>query len=318
MKNCLDIVRPFAAALDERTITNVQMFGGIGSAALMHPEVEILPDEGLVVMHDELILPQYRDAAGRNLRDLDCLVLATDEAAVAAAEQAAADTVGTDLELSFFGLRPMSQLNDQRHNQAASLALVHVSDRYVAESEGKITHARKALFPFVVDMDVSTLDTWRLMIAGGNPMPIPHPGVTLLNYLSRSESGLRPKDEPKLNAMTSNIAAKAPGVIDWVMDGPGASQLELARILHTLREPEYGAKPLNVGGVIRIAPYGFWPDLIDHEAYMRGRPGLAEAVLKAARLKSRGVHMAESSEGLVDFWQRKVEPRISTILKNET
>ena len=109
MKNCVDIVRPFVSELDNRHITNVQLFGGIGSFALGHAEVEMLPEEKLVIAPSDLYLSQHR--ADGNLRDLDCLVKTSHPVIRDEIESIARASIKqSELILSIFGLRPMTQL----------------------------------------------------------------------------------------------------------------------------------------------------------------------------------------------------------------
>ncbi len=51
--NCIDIVVPFRDELAQHTdLPDVQMMGGIGSAALKHPDTVILLDERRIVAPD--------------------------------------------------------------------------------------------------------------------------------------------------------------------------------------------------------------------------------------------------------------------------
>jgi len=61
-------------------LNNIQIMGGIGSAALTHQETMIVPDEKRVIAPADLSLPQYRPDG--NLRDFDALVLSTSQARV--------------------------------------------------------------------------------------------------------------------------------------------------------------------------------------------------------------------------------------------
>ena len=316
MKNSVDIVRPLLDDIETSVCAPIQVIGGIGSAALTHEQTEILPDEKLVVAPKVLFVPQYRETG--TLRDFDCLVMTSDEDRIAQVEAFAQEHLGEELVVSIFGLKKACLLEEQTAAPFMSTAKVFLSDRYVVLDEaGRLTAAKKALFPFAVDMDLETLETWQLVIGNGQPRPIPHPGATILNYLTRSISGLRTKDVEKVNSIGASITAKAPEVADWVVDGPGASQFRLARILHTLREPTRRASLLTVDGLPPVAT--LQPaELLQAETFMLENPyGRAAAfVLRAAQVKARGLHTGESFEPLVTFFQKNIETRMDTIIKN--
>ncbi len=315
MTNCLELVRPFATLAAEEGYENFQVFGGIGSHALTLASTEIHPDERLVTVSEEVMLAQRR--VDGNLRDFDCLILDTDQSVVDGLEALAKKTIGKELELSFFGLRSLDQLTKQAKRPASSAAKVWVSDRYVTMADGEVALAQKALYPFAVDMDPALLETWHLQINGDRPLPIPHPGVTILNYLTRSISGLRPKDATKVEKLSCNIIGKAPEVLDWVVDGPGQSQIEFARILHSLGNSSAPERRLRLAGHIDIATYSA-QELRDHEAFMPGADDPnANSILRAAQIKSKVVGFFEKHDQVVTMWQKYVEPRIDIITKNK-
>jgi len=143
MKNCVDIVRPFSEAISERD--DVQVIGGIGSAALTDKATVIVPDEKRLIASPDIFLSQYRDDG--NLRDFDSLVLTTDGSHLREIEADGAKTIGTQLELSFFDLKPAARLDNHRQHPFKSLGQF-VADRYVTQTEtGEISSAQKSLFP---------------------------------------------------------------------------------------------------------------------------------------------------------------------------
>lgn len=315
--NCVDIVRPFVDALEAAEITNVQLFGGVGSVALGDPRTEIVPEDRLVVAPADLYLPQHREDG--TLRDLDCLVLTSVTQEVDAVEALAKKHIAKDaLDVSIFGLRSMSQLERQRRIPILGAAKVHVSDRYVIMDGDEVAYARKALFPFEVEMPVSTLETWRLQLGEDGPeLPIPHPGATLVNYPARSISGVRPKDIAKVHTMTANVLEKWPELFDWIMTGDGASQLHLGRLLHTMREPEENARTIYLGGIIPIEPYPLDALATDAAFMLDADSDWHNRLLEAKRLESRTVFNFEKRPRTVTAWQRHVVPHIDGILKNK-
>lgn len=317
MKNCVEMVRPFVEELAEQGIDNVQLIGGIGSCALQHPDTEILPDEKLIVAPAGLYLPRLREKG--SLRDLDCLVKSTDEAAVEDVKATAINKIGRkELKYNFFGYKTFDQLFGQSRRLLRGYILNNTSDRYVLEEDGEVIAAMKAVVPFAVDMDLETLETWQVQVGRDEQtFPVPHPGTQVLNYLTRSISGLRPKDRDKVDAMTRNIAAKAPEIIDWIADGPGASQLLMARDLHSLREPRSTHEQLDLGGALLIDSRG--PTRLHRDpAFMfRGRPRLLRALVEAEHFKTRVMSPFENNEAIVNFWQEQIEPRTAWLTRNK-
>jgi hypothetical protein len=201
-----------------------------------------------------------------------------------------------------------------------------LSDRYVEESGGEIRRLQRALFPFAVEVDPESLVTWRLQVGKeALTTPIPHPGATLLNYLTRSVSGLRPKDAgkvigtPEQPGLAPRILA-VPGMKEWLFDGPGRSTLHFAAVLHGLRQPRNDQQPLRLADGVLLTPVH--PDTLDHdEAFMYMTPKHTPleqggASLQAAKIKARGLHAAERNERIVDLWQRFMENFIGPILHN--
>ena len=225
--------------------------------------------------------------------------------------------IGDELVISVFGLHKMTKVREQLEQPLAkSLAKVWLADRYVVEEEDEIIHAGKVLFPFGVNMDLETLESWSLGIGDQEPMPVPHPGTVILNYLTRSISGLRPKDSKKIDELARNVFTKSPYLVDWIIDGPGKSQLELARILHTLREPKK-AKTLTVGERLEVIPYKI-SSLTNHAAMLLREDQLrANFALSASRRKARILHALESNQRLLTLHQRYTEQRMGSVISNK-
>lgn len=311
MTNCVEIVRPFTEAIGKTD--DLQLIGGVGAAALVNAETVIVTDEKTVIAPADLFLPQRRDDG--NLRDFDALVLSSQPEHIRAYEAIGEEIIGDELELSFFGLRPAAELEWQKRHPLRALKQF-LADRYVEQDEsGKITEAYKALFPFSAPMPIETLETWRLYVGEDDPAPapIPHPGTTVLNYLTRSISGLRPKDADKVGRMARNIQQKAPEIRDWIMDGPGQSQIQLARILN-----ELGNKSRTIElGAATVYPMDteVWmsPELVDMDAQL-----VTEAmVLTASYAKARALRFAESQEKIVTLWQRAAEKHVHGLVHNQ-
>lgn len=316
MANSVDIVLPLFSELSARNIDNIQLFGGIGSAALVAPGLHIGDASQVLYLNDDIDLPQYRDNG--TLRDVDVMVLSADSDKIAQAEAVGQQVIGDELELSFFGLLSFEALDIQAAHPIRSLGKRFLADRYVDQDEsGTIIQALKAVYPFSVPLDRATLETWTLTYQNHN-IPVPHPGTVVLNYLTRSLSGLRTKDTSKVAEVADNVFSKSPEIKEWVLDGPGSSLIHLARALHTLREPRTAPTTLQVGEHITLAPLSS-DKIVEMALPMMDGQGIhaQHAILILTRLKARGLHVAESQEKLVAFWQRSVERRIDGVIKNQ-
>lgn len=314
--NCIDIIRPFRDDLEEDGLLGrVQFIGGVGSAAMGNEATLILPDESTMVAPADLYLPRRRDDG--NVRDMDVLVLSDDRAVIDKVEGMAKDTVDGKLHVSIFGLRNASYLRKQLRHPVLGWKAVKtfVSDRYL-DADGSMT---KALFPFGVPMDREALETYWLQV-GGMTVPVASPPAALVNYSSRSISGLRPKDEAKVQKMARNVFSKVPDYTDWIETGPGASQLELSQVLHTLQGPSdvRKAESLIIGDVIKVDPLPI-RTLFNHEAFLlRDRdPEVQQKAMAWARIKSAALAKAESYDEVVRLYQKWAERLFDSISKNK-
>jgi len=157
--DAVDIARGFVDELYKGGLaSDVQIIGGVGSAALGNSGVELYPEDKLIVVPQGLKLPRYREDG--TLRDLDVLVTNVDDEVLAAVDLAAKASVPKGaLDRSIFGYQPLSRLEDQIRNPVLAAALVHVSDRYVEQEGTEVITAQKSVFPFAVDVPPEALET---------------------------------------------------------------------------------------------------------------------------------------------------------------
>jgi hypothetical protein len=237
----------------------------------------------------------------------------------------AAMTIRDRLKIEIFGFHDSEEVDALVATPLSFRSLSSsFSDRYLEGERLYVpnaTEARKVLFPFSVPMDPETLETWTLQIGEDEnsvEVPVPAPGTVILNYLTRSISGLRTKDAEKIDKVATAVLAKCPETLDWIIDGPGSSQFELARILHTLREPKYAPRPLKLASdklVVRALRYGSIPE---HEAFLlRDNDNTTQGLsIRLSSLKARGLHLSESNPRIVSLWQRYGEDHVKSILHN--
>ena len=327
-KNCVDIVNPFVETMQtDHANVPYQIVGGTGSAALALAETQILVADGAVVAPADLHVPQFRDKRGRNKRDVDVLVLTTRQDHVEKVKGTLEETVGKKLKKSVFELKPASALRHAQEHPFVPNLRSFLSDRYVEMSGGRVLQQWKGLFPFMIEVDPASLETFHLHIEGNDTVtPIPHPGATLLNYLTRSVSGLRPKDMDKVLGTKdkkgmAEVVFGNPELKEWVLDGPGRNLFYLAQVLHGLRQPLDNQQPLRLAEGVVLRPIDPSTLPYDSRVFMFPTEGQEASVrgataLEIARTKSRVLHCGESKPFLVDNWQRFMETVVARIIHN--
>jgi hypothetical protein len=232
-------------------------------------------------------------------------------------------TVGPELEQSVFGIVRGEKLRKQiTHPLGLATFLAVVSDRYdqppgvnlpngMVSSDGMV----KALFPFAVPLDSEALETWTLT-AGDMQAPIPNPAMSIINYTTRSISGVRPKDAKKVETMASSVIRKSPELRDWAVDGPGAKQVELGLLLRSFTPNRPHADYFSTGR--HVVPVS---ELTDSEMFMM--PNLShkekKLIIGVTALKAQAMSFFESNPTIVTLWQKYVEqnPLIDRIVKNK-
>lgn len=318
--NCIDIIRPYIQEVTAEGMPPVQLLGGVGSVVLNDFGTVIKADERRIIAPRNLELSNYRDDG--NLRDVETLVLSTREKDTVAVEKCGVQAMGDALIVEVFPFRDSARTAELQEAPFGTKALAtFLSDRYMPAGElwtpGQ-SQVDRVLFPFAAPVSDEALDTWTLEIDGDYEMPVPSPGAVIVNYLTRSISGLRGKDEAKVQRMAQAIFEKSPEMVDWIVDGPGSSQFELARIFHTLREPKSDPRTLTVGELLDVEALDY-PELTDHQAFLLrdAEERTQRRALALAAAKSRGLHFAESLSFVVTPFQKYVEPRIGFILHNK-
>lgn len=291
-KNCIEILRPFGDALEG--VKDVQIVGGIGSLALSNPESRIDMLTNTIVAPPDFYIPSRR--ANKTVRDVDVMVATTDQARINQVVDTLRETVGDEMERSVFGLQKYERLQAQAVSPLGFRAIsAVVSDRY-EKPNGELF---KAVFPFAVPMDPLSLETWTLDVNGVR-LPVPHPGMMLINYSQRSIAGLRGKDRGKLFQVRDKVYSEAPEIKGWIMDGPGATQAELTKIINSLAQRKRDDNILPETGYLTRAGIARHEAFLvrDNDDWMVQRATLAIAAFKAvnlARLEANGV--------VVDTWQ---------------
>lgn len=310
--NSLEIIQPFIDRIADAD--DVQIMGGLGTAAFLQSVVEIDTNAKEVIIPDNLYLSAHRDDGTK--RDVDVLVLSSDQSRVQEVDDLLFDSIGDSLERSVFGIHPNEALERQRANPLGFRAFrTFLSDRYEDSAHSSGAYL-KSLFPFAVPLDPETLETWTLVMGKEETrIPISHPGATLANYTNRSISGLRPRDKEKIAQVAENVFALAPEIRDWMLDGPGKSQIELSTAIASLRRPSEANMSLIHG--IPISTHSH-DDLVELPSFMNPEYSHCQkrSIIGRSVLKAHALHAFESSPAIIKLWHQFAERKVDAIVKN--
>lgn len=319
--NCVSVVAPFVDRLHAEGLTSyVRLMGGVGSAALTHADTYFDDTSGYLETSRDFTVDNPKLSLVRENgtpRDLDILVVSQSSTIIEAVDTAAQETIGDALKVEAFGLQPGMKLYEQTSAPFGMRALkTMLSDRYVYGDQLK-----KSVFPFAVDLDHEALRRWTLVVEG-QQWPILGPGATVLNYLTRSISGLRKKDHDKFDEMSANAFAKIPDLDEWIVDGPGRGEWQLAGILQTLRRGASwprSKRTLELPGSSLGLTADWMQGLRAEPSFMLPDrdPAVQGLALSIAAAKSRGLGIAESSKLIVKIWQRFGEDHADSITHNQ-
>lgn len=331
MKNSIEVIKSLEYALKNESIdSDIQIIGGVCTAALSDPETVINIDDKEVIAPSSLFLSTVRPDGSK--RDLDILVKSSESADIEFINHIAQTTIATDLDPSVFGYKTEDVLENQiRHPLFGRAALkTFLSDRYVVSPglehklipiscvlrlvEKKERYGMvKSLFPFVVPIDPESMESWTLTV-GDMHLPIPNPAMSIINYTNRSISGVRPKDLEKLHIMRDNVLSKAPELRDWALDGPGWDQVKLGLLLRPLTPNKSHVDIFNSGK--SIAPNS---SLSERPEFMFGN--LTESqkrqILAVTAFKAEFLSYFESKPGIVSLFQKNLEHRVGSIVNND-
>ena len=298
MSNCIDIISPFVesveSAQNKDRLPRIQIIGGIGSAALSEAKTEIKFDEKLVIAPKSFCLDSERGNGSK--RDVDIFVLSSKKEDIDIINDTANLTIGDGLEISVFGIKSGDILDKQLARPFGHAAIKSfLSDRY--ETNNGLV---KSVFPLLVPIDVESLETWKLIV-NDTEFNIPNPAMSLINYSNRSISGLRSKDADKIIRMSDLIKQKEPKLIEWAVDGPGASQTDLGLLLRSFTPRK---KHYDIFGLDR--PIIDLHQVAENEAFMLHDVPHSEkiAILGMAAIKATALNLFETNNKIVEIWQR--------------
>ena len=337
MANSFEVIKPFAEALEKGSNfrqnfqPTVQIIGGVNSAALTHSDTVIDFENKEVIAPDSLDLPTLRPNG--SLRDLDVLVLSSSLDDIQSVENLIRETVRGELDPSVFSLKNEESLKKQILKPLFGFAAIRtcLSDRYVVSENtersllpytspihslrtGRGYGMVKSLFPLATPIEQESLETWTLSV-GDAHIPVPNPAMTIINYTNRSIRGIRSKDKAKVEKMASMVFSKAPKLREWAIYGPGSDQVYLGELLKSLTpNKDHG----DIFGVGNMGSRMSRSNLAEHESFMAKDLSHEEKcqILAVAAIKASLLSFAESNKFISTFFQRFVERRIDSIVKN--
>ena len=286
---CFEAIRDVDQAIRESLRHNVPYFmlGGIATAPLAEPNSFIDPDENQIFTTDSGDIPTIRD--GGTKRDIDILVGDVLDVDTARKVKASVEAAVEDaLEVSVFGFgvhEPM--ISPVR---AAKMAGTGWTSRRTIDSGGVI---RLELFPLIREIDTAIFEPWTLITPNQDKVSVMHPAVHVLNYATRSISGVRNKDREKL-AKASKQVFENDRFVDDLNDGKLTALTEFSVMLDWLRQ----------GKLKPDSPYL--------------RPEATATDLAIARAKAVLLRQAESYPAIVDLAlhgpiQRAFKPFIGNV-----
>lgn len=231
-RDSFEIARPFLERYAEAH--DVFVIGGLGSAALSHPDMRISERDRTISVPD-LTLPSVRVDGTK--RDIDVLVATTDDRRTLEVEWTLADAVRDELGTSVCNFADGQHvIEDLGHPFDRRVFLSgFVSNRYTDPFTDNKESIVRYIFPFIAPLDTAHFEPWRIEVKeSGLSIPVPPPAATLSNYLVRSTIGLRPADTEKIWRSAPNVFTQSPEQREWLIDGPGKNQVELSAVLQSL------------------------------------------------------------------------------------
>lgn len=304
IRTSVDAIRPFLEQFGDAP--DIQVMGGLGSAALRHPKLVIDSE------NKELRVPDHKVSLLRpngTKRDADVFVATTDTERIKEVKRALTASVAGRLAVSVCAFHPHTSFDRQPYVQTDV-----TSDRYCIDPFRR--RYGKVLSPFVAPIDPEGLEQWHLIVNDELSIPVSHPGATLTNYTQRSIVGLRPKDKEKTDEAARMVFAKNPEIKEWLLDGPGRSQFDLSHAFTSMRQQN--APVVEVVEGIELPTISL-DEMIDGPLMIApdARRSLREQAVKFAALKSRAAFAIESNKHIVKlFNDERIERLFKAFVKN--
>lgn len=192
------------------------VLGGLGVAALKDSRTDIITEERLIVPPSDLYVSNWRPKTHSFLpqtrRDSDILVGTTDPALVYEVYKATTEVIGDELEVSVFGLK---RFEDARKDSGLQRTLKSWLSSRTLDEAGQL---RYTLGPVEQVVNAEIFEPWNVLLPNGeNVISTMHPVHQLKNYYMRSITGLRSKDQSKIDEVEKVLATNEQ--MDYLLHG---------------------------------------------------------------------------------------------------
>ncbi len=269
--NCFDLIEDLDEVMRSELPLNVtyMVLGGIATGALTSYQTEIDFGSKYIYSTYDGSIPVYKPNG--SARDIDILiadVLPINKAKLI--KSTVDELIDHRMPVSVFGL-DVHNPTITRSSARTLNAKEWLSKRTIDNNH----NLRLELYPAIVDLNQKILEPWTLVTPKGDKLNVMHPGAHLLNYATRSISGIRHKDKQKLALAAKNILSYSE--INDELDGGNLT--ELVSFAVTIDKMRAGT--LSPGS---------------HHI----RPEASETDLALAKYKARALGFVETNETIVN------------------
>lgn len=326
MKNCFNLIQPFAEIAARDNLPILAM-GSMAIIPFTHEQSTIQSPVQVDVPGD-IDLPNFRSPDAKKPRDFDFLVVSSDKAYKQAIQDKAqllinpkdTDNQGApdDLEIEAFAINTEASFQNELEHPLAPRTIINggTSDRYeVTATDGEHLIYKMAA-PFGTPLPEAALKPCTINIGDRYSYQAMPFGTILGDYLTRSCASLRKRNVSKVDQAVTQVLQKSPETREWIMDGPGAKQLELAGIYLALRRAWHSRRPLILGDADSQAHLEVRPadhhKLAEHPMFLLkdAEPTVQRTALAIARLRALATARVEDSTAATDFWLEHIMPHL--------
>ena len=172
-----------------------RMLGGTAIQATLQA-VSIEPESRIIVPHPGLRLSTTRENG--TLRDVDYLVMTTDEQKIKSISSALTKEIGSKAIVSVFGIQPHAQLLQQQWKRRI---LDFTSERSIDDA-GNMYYSCN---PVMQQVNPRSYEPWHIQLPNGSIVPTLSPEALKAAYYIRSIGGLRPRDKKKTETLEKTM-----------------------------------------------------------------------------------------------------------------
>lgn len=233
-----------------------------------------------IVVDNNLALSTVRE--NRTLRDVDYLVLTTNESKISSIKYSLEKELGDKVVTSVFGLNRY----EQQVNRSYPIKMIDFTSDRLIDNNGKLYYY---CHPAIAAVNAESYEEWRINM-GNQKVSIPtlSPEAIRAAYLIRSVGGLRPRDASKINELDKSLEKYWPEHLDYrssklsewydfkkLMEGSitevGISFVARRSLLHFLDSKKWAIDIAQGGGLLGKSMQPILAKII-HEAALDDEP----------------------------------------------